>query len=209
MEELDKVLQALDVVERYEEYLFKKIWGKVLIVIGIVFPMGALISMNATLLTVIIGLDAVTLSLFANVIIFTICIAYIGYTFFESWKTAESRTVAESTDTKHGPLIGIVWFVTFVSTGLAPESLQVISLLWAASASCLLTFIILRAVGSHGRVQILFFLGVSLGMVSFPLLLVTDTLLMGYLSLIVFSICFILAGVVMNKMASGMLRPTG
>ena len=73
MEELNKVLQALSVVERYEEYLFRKIWGRVLIVIGIVFPLAALISMNAVLVAGAIGLDAELISLLANVIAFVLC----------------------------------------------------------------------------------------------------------------------------------------
>jgi hypothetical protein len=208
MEELNKVLQALSVVERYEEYLFRKIWGRVLIVIGIVFPLGALISMNAVLVAGAIGLDAELISLLANVIAFVLCGGFIAYSFFESWKTVGSQTEEKSTDSKHGPLIGIVWFLAFTLTGLAPDSLRLVSLLWAASISCLSTFVILRSVGSHGRVTVLFYLGISLLLVSFPLLLVSDIVLLGYLALISFSVCFIIAGVAMNRMAAKMLQPS-
>ena len=207
MEELDKVLQALDVVERYEEYLFRRIWGKMLIVIGIVFPLGAIISLNATLLASVLGLDAEIVSLLANLIIFTFLMGYIAYSFYESWKTVGDRPDEETQDKLHGPLIGLVWFFSFILTSFAPESLRLVSLLWAASVSCLLSFLILRAVGSHGRVKVLFLLGISLGVVSFPLLLISDTVLLGYLSLTAFSICFIVAGLAMNRMATEMLRP--
>lgn len=206
MEELDKILQALSVVERYEEYLFRKIWGRALIFIGIVLPLGALVSMNAVLVANVIGLDAGLISLLTNVIAFVLCFGFVTYSFFESWKTVASKSEEKSTDSKHGPLIGIVWFVAFVLTGLFPESLRFVSLLWAASASCLVTFVILRAVGSHGQVRVLFILGISLGLVSFPLLLITDIVLLGYLALVSFSMCFILAGIVMNRMAAEMLR---
>lgn len=208
MEELDKVLQALSVVERYEEYLFRKIWGRVLIFIGIVLPLGALVSMNAVLVANVIGLDAGLISLLATVIAFVLCFGFVTYSFFDSWKTVASKPEEKSTDSKHGPLIGIVWFVAFVLTGLSPESLRLVSLLWAASASCLATFVILRAVGSHGRVTALFYLGISLGMVSFPLLLILDTVLLGYMALIAFSVCFIAAGITMNRMAALMLQQT-
>ena len=198
MEELEKVLQALSVVERYEEYLFRKIWGRVLIVIGIVFPLCALININAVLVAGAIGLDAEIISLLANAMAIILCCGFFAYSFFESWKTVGSRTEEESTDSKHGPLIGIVWFVAFALTGLIPESLRLVSLLWAASASCLLTFVILRAVGSQGRVRILFVLGISL--------LISDIVLLGYLTLIAFSLSFILAGITMNRMAATMLK---
>jgi len=206
MEELNKVLEALSVVERYEEYLFRRIWGRVLIVIGIVFPLGALINMNSVLVANAIGLDAGLVALLANVMAFVLSMGYIAYSFFETWRTMETKPDEESTDAKHGPLIGIVWFVAFVLTGLFPESLRFVSILWAASASCLATFVILRAVGSHGRVIIMFYLGISLGLVSFPLLLITDIVLLGYLAIIAFSVCFIVAGVTMNRLASLMLR---
>jgi len=206
MEELEKVLQALSVVERYDEYLFRKIWGRVLIVIGIVFPLGALISMNAVIVADALGLDAGIISLLANVMTFVLCSGFIAYSFFESWKTVSSKPEEAPIDSKHGPLIGVVWFLAFVLTAVFPESLRLVSLLWAASASCLLTFVILRAVGSHGKVRVLFILGISLGLVSFPLLLITDIVLLGYLALVSFSICFILAGIVMNRMAAEMLR---
>ncbi|MGY5873756.1 MAG: hypothetical protein RTV72_16025 [Candidatus Thorarchaeota archaeon] len=206
MEELDKVLQALDVVERYEEYLFRKIWGKVLIVIGIVFPLGALISMNAALLASGMGLEAGVISLLANVFTILLCCGFIGYSFFESWKTVERKQDEESSDSKHGSLIGIMWFLAFILASLAPGPLQIVSLLWAASISCLLTFMILRAVGAHGQVRILFILGIFLGLVSFPLLLITDIVLVGYLAMIAFSLGFVFAGIMMNRMAAEMLQ---
>ena len=206
MEELDKVLQALSVVERYEEYLFRKIWGRVLIVIGIVFPLGALINLNAVLVANVLGLDAGVVSILANVITFVLSMGFIAYSFFETWKTVDRRTEEETSDSKHGPLIGIVWFVAFVLTGVFPESLRFVSLLWAASASCLVTFVILRAVGSHGKVTVMFYLGISLFVVSFPLLLISDVVLLGYLAMIAFSICFIVAGITMNRLAALMLR---
>jgi hypothetical protein len=206
MEELNKVLQALSVVERYEEYLFRKVWGRVLMVIGIVLPLGALISMNAVVVASTIGLDAELISLLANALAVILCFGFVAYSFLESWKTVPSRPEEESTDSKHGVLIGIVWFLAFVLTSLLPESLRLVSLLWAASVSCLLTFVILRAVGSHGQINVLFILGISLGLVSFPLLFITDLVLLGYLALLSFSVCFVLAGIVMSRMATEMLR---
>jgi len=207
MEELDKVLQALSVVERYEEYLFRRSWGRAMIVIGSVLPLGVLVSMNAALVAEAIGLDAGFISILANLLAVILCFGFVAYTFFESWRTPPRRPEDEAGDTKHGPIIGIVWFVAFVLTSLAPEALQIVSLLWAASASCLLTFVILRVVGSHGEGRILLYLGLSLFLASIPLLLIMDTVLLGYLALIVFSVCFILAGIVMTRMAAEMLIP--
>jgi hypothetical protein len=208
MEELDKVLQALSVVERYEEYLFRKTWGGALIVIGTVLPLGVLVSMNAAIVAEVIGLDAGFISILANLLSVILCFGFIAYTFFGSWRTTKKKPEEKPTDTKHGPIIGIVWFVAFMLTSLAPESLRIVSILWAASASCLLTFVVLRAVGSHGEDRVLLYLGVSLFLASIPLLLILDTVLLGYLALLAFSVCFILAGIVMNRMAAEMLKPS-
>jgi hypothetical protein len=207
MEELDKVLQALSVVERYEEYLFRKSWGRALIVIGIVLPLGALLSMNAAVISEVVGLDSGLISLLVSLMTVILGWGYVAYTFSEFWRTPVKQEEKEPSDTKHGPIIGIIWFVCFVLTGLAPEALRIVSLLWAASASCLLTFVVLRAVGSHGNVRILLYLGFSLFITSVPLLVILDPYLLGYLAMIAFSVCFIFAGMVMSRMAAGMLVP--
>jgi len=171
MEELDKVLQALSVVERYEEYLFRKSWGRVLIVIGIVLPLGSLVSMNAALISEVIGLETGVISLLASLMIMILGWGYVAYTFSEFWRTQPRQKEEEKSDTKHGPIIGIIWFLSFALTSLAPEALRIVSFLWAASIASLLTFAVLRAVGSHGNVRILLYLGLSLFVASIPLLL--------------------------------------
>jgi len=205
MEELDKVLQALSVVERYEEYLFRKTWGRALIVIGIVLPLGSLVSMNAAIVAEVIGLESGLISLLVNLMTVILCWGFVAYTFFGSWRTPKRKPDDERTDAKHGPIIGVAWFVAFALTGLVPEFLRIVSLLWAAGASCLLTFAILRSVGTHGNVRILLYLGLSLFVASVPLLLILDPVLLGYFAMMAFSVCFILAGIVMNRMAAGML----
>ena len=68
MESIDKVLEALSVVERYEEYLFHRAWGRALIIIGTVFPLGIFINMNIQILASASGLDSMLYLLIANII---------------------------------------------------------------------------------------------------------------------------------------------
>jgi hypothetical protein len=208
MEELDKVIQALSVVERYEEYLFRKTWGRVLIVIGTVLPLGAIVSMNALIVADALGLDVGMVSLLVTAITLILCFGFVSYAFFGSWKTTRKQPTEVKTDSKHGPLIGIVWFLAFMSTAFLPEVFRMVSLLWAASVSCLISFVILRTVGSHGQDRVLLYLGISLGLASVPLLLISNTTLVAYVALGIFSVCFILAGIAMNKLAAGMLQPS-
>lgn len=208
MEEYNRVLQALSVVERYDEYLFRRAWGKALIVIGAALPLGVIVSLNAFVVATATGLDAGLVSLLANVMTVIIAWGYVAYVFLSNWRAVE-RKEEEDSSPWHGPLIGITWFAMFMLASLAPESLQVVSLLWAASASCLLTVIILRISGGHTQGRVILYLGASLGLVSFPLLLITSPVLLAYVALAAFSACFILAGAFMLRLASRTLQSSG
>lgn len=205
MEEINKVLEALSVVERYEDYLFNKSWAKALLAIGVVLPLGVIINMNALLLSSLTGLDAEYLGLFSMLLAVVICFGFVAYAFFGAWKTVKKTEATSSSDSLHGPLIGIAWFISFMLARLAPESLQIVSILWAASLACLLSFAILRLTGSHVQERILLYLGSSLGLASLPLVFLTDYVLAGYLALLAFSGCFILAGVLMQRLATRIL----
>ncbi|TFF93203.1 hypothetical protein EU546_06530, partial [Candidatus Thorarchaeota archaeon] len=191
MEEYNKVLEALSVVEGYDEYLFRRAWGKALIVIGAALPLGVIVSLNALVVATATGLEASLVSLLANVMTVIVAWGYVAYVFLSNWRTAEKKGEEESSPF-HGPLIGITWFVVFILASMAPESLQVVALLWAASASCILTFIILRVTGGHSQGRVILYLGMVLGITSFPLLLITSPVLLAYVALAAFSACFIL-----------------
>jgi hypothetical protein len=206
MEELDKVLEALRVVERYEEYLFNKAWARALIVIGTVLPLGVIVGMNAFVVAAATGLEVGFVSILANVMTLILCFGLIAYTFFGTWRTVKKQDKEGTSRALHGPLIGIAWFLSFMLTTLFPESLRVVSLLWAASLACLLSFAILRITGSHSQDLLLLYLGISLGIISLPLLLWTDSVLIGYVAIIAFSACFVLAGVVMQRHATKLLQ---
>ena len=208
MEEYDKVLQALRVVERYDDYLFRRAWGTALIVIGAALPLGVIISLNAFVLATATGLDAGLVSLLANLMTVIVAWGYVAFIFLSNWRAAEKPEQEESSSW-HGPVIGIVWFTMFILASMAPEALQVVALLWAASASCLLTVLVLRISGGHAQGRVILYLGASLGLVSFPLLLITSPALLSYAALAAFSACFILAGAVMLRLAGRTLRESG
>ncbi len=206
MEELDKVLEALRVVERYEDYLFNKAWARALIIIGTILPFGVIISMNAFVVAAATGLDVGFVSVLANLMTLILCFGLIAYTFFGTWRTVKKQEKESSSRSLHGPLIGIAWFLSFMLTTLFPESQRVVSLLLAASLACLLSFVILRVTGSHSLDRLLLYLGISLGIVALPLFLWTDSVLLGYVAIVAFSGCFILAGLVMQRHASRLLQ---
>ncbi len=206
MEEIDKVLEALSVVERYEDYLFKKSWGRALIVIGIILPLGVIVNMNAVVVATALGMDVGYVSILATIITVILSFGYVAYTFFGTWRTVKEKSEEKRSRSLHGPLIGVTWFVVFILASLSPASLQMVALLWAAGVSCILSFVILRLTGGHSHDQLLLYLGLALVIVSLPLLLLTDQLLVGYLSIIAFSTCFILGGIMMHRIAAQSLE---
>jgi hypothetical protein len=206
MEEIDKVLEALNVVERYEEYLFNKSWGRALIAIGFILPLGVIVNMNAVVVATALGIEVGYISILATTVTVMLCFGFIAYTFIGAWRTVKKKSEEKRSGSLHGPLIGITWFVSFTLASLSPESMQMVALLWAASVSCILSFVILRATGGHIQDQLLLYLGLLLGIVSLPLMLLTDQILVGYLATIAFSACFLLGGIMMHRIAARSLQ---
>jgi hypothetical protein len=207
MEEVDRVLEALSVVERYDEYLFRRTWGKALIVIGVALPLGVFVGMNSAVVAAATGLDVQLVAMLANLFSVLLCFGYIAQAFYGAWKPTKKEGESKHGASYHGWVIAFLWFAAFSIASMAPESLQIIALLWAASVSCMLSFAVLRATGGHGQAIIILYLGILLAVVSLPLLLITDPVLAAYAALTAFSLCFIAAGLVMLKLAGESLRP--
>jgi len=206
LETIDKVLEALSVVERYEEYLFQRAWGRALIIIGIIFPLGVFIDINIQILALSTGLDATLLLLIASIITVLLCWGLVASLFFNAWRTMRQKTDQESNGASHGPIIAIIWFVSFTLLNFVPDPFRMVSLLWAASIACLLSYLVLRLTASHIQERVILYLGIMLGLVSLPLLIITDLVLSGYLALIAFSMCFIVGGLFMHQIANATLQ---
>ncbi|MGY5877060.1 MAG: hypothetical protein RTU30_15015, partial [Candidatus Thorarchaeota archaeon] len=194
MENIDKVLEALSVVERYEEYLFQRAWGRALIIIGVVFPLGIFINHNIQILASSTGLDTTLFLLIANIVTVLLCWGLVMSVFYNAWRTVTKDPELKEEGINHGVMIAIVWFVSFLIPSFVPEPFEIISILWASSIACLLSYLILRFTELHSEKQIVLYLGVMLGVVSIPLVVITDVILSGYLALIAFSVCFMIAG---------------
>ncbi len=201
------MLEALSVVERYEEYLFQRAWARAFIVIGAVFPLSIFLILNVQSLVTIIGADAAQIVFFANILAITLCWGIVMYSFLGAWRTVRERRKDDGSDSKHGAAIGIVWFIAFMLTSLVPSPFQIYSLLWASSGACLISYMILRVVKVvHSNQKVVLFLGVMLGMLALPLLLIQDAPLLDMTSLVAFSVCFILAGIFMHRLTVRTLR---
>jgi len=195
MEELDKVVEALEVVERYEDYLFRRAWGRVLLTIGIVVPLGFILAMNAQLLAQILGLPADTVMLLSStmtaIVVFGLVILLFG-----SAQAARSKKPTDSAPrgVLHGVVIGLLWFVAFLSIGLVPEAFAQVSLLWVAGVACICTYMVLKLTPGHEGYNEILFLGIVLLVASLPLLAMSEQDIAQYLALTAFSATFVFGG---------------
>jgi len=206
MEEIDKVLEALSVVERYEDYLFSRSWARALIIIGVILPLGLIANMNALIVATALGIDVAIVTLLVSITTVLFSFGFVVYTFFTTWRTVKKKSEGKTSGSLHGPLIGLAWFLSFMVASLTPVSLQMVSLLWAASVACVLSYAILKVTGGHSQEEVLLYLGLSMGILSLPLLFLDDQIVVGYLVIIIFSACFIVAGIIMQRYATHLLE---
>ncbi len=208
MEELEKIQQAQSIVERYDEYLFRKTWGRVLIAIGLVLPLSALVFSSYVSLAMESVFSAIIISFWANIITLVLCLGFVAFALFVSWNIIKQNPRRGHIDSKHKLAICIVWFTTLVLAFLFPEPLRFVSILWAASVSTLFTLVNLKVVGLDRIDNILLYLGSVLILASIPILLISGIPLSVYIVIIAFSVSFILAGLASNQSASWILQYT-
>jgi hypothetical protein len=209
MEELDKVVEALEVVERYEDYLFRRAWGRALLTIGIMIPLGFILAMNAQLLAQILSLPADTIMLLSSFMTVIVVFALVVLSF----GSAQAASSKKSTDSApkgliHAVVIGGIWFAAFLLIGFVPEAFAQVSLLWVAGVACICTYVVLKLTPGHESYNEILFLGIVLLVASLPLLAVGEQDIVQYLALIVFSAAFVFGGFIAIATSSRKLSKT-
>jgi len=209
MEELDKVVEALEVVERYENYLFRRAWGRALVTIGFMIPLGTILAMNAQLLAQILGLPADTVMLLSSIMTVIAAFGLIVLS-FGSAQVATSKKHIDSAPrgVLHAVVIGFIWFVAFLSIGFVPEAFAQVSLLWVAGVACVCTYMVLKLTPGHEGHNEILFLSIVLLVASLPLLAVSEQDIAQYLALTVFSVTFIFSGLYAIATSSRKLSKT-
>jgi hypothetical protein len=196
MEEVEKVVEALGVVERYNSYLFRRAWGKMLLIVGSVFPLGSLLVINAQIVASLWGIPVDIVGIISFVIITVASIALVSIAFGSAHLAKPKKQKEEgSKEWIHGIIIALVWFTAFSLAGYMPPEFFSVSALWASGSSCLITYIILRLTPEHTASIEILILGFMLLIASFPILLMGETQLALYTALIFFSSSFIVTGI--------------
>jgi len=193
MEEVEKVTEALKLVERYEEYLFRKAFGVLFIVFGILGPLTGYLISNAQPLASVLGINADALALFTTVIIWIIGCAIIMRSFASATIVYQKRhKFSFRRDAPHIIAIILVWLVPFFLVKFAPERLMPVAWLWEAGGGSVITYLIIRK--THGNYPELLLTGLALLITSLPIATISDLTLAGSVSMVTFSASFFIGG---------------
>jgi len=178
MEEIQKVNEALLIIERYSNYLARKAWGKTLIIWGILTPIGLVFYFNRQALSALLEISVETFTLLVSAIMILIGIGFTIYNFISAsriLKTKEDQTAESPKESSmHGIMIAFVWFISFIFVfSFIPEPLSVISTVWAAGFAIIISFLILKKY--HDTFPELIVVGVILLISSIPLVVLVMT----------------------------------
>ena len=205
-EEIERLDKALHVVERYEGYLFRRTLGVALIICGILFPVTAIMVLNAQTIAGFLNIDAEAFRTFGPTLVLLIGTAIIVY-IFTSTNIVASRMRKESVwkDLPRMIFLFLVWFFSFYLISFVPEPYSIISWLWAGGGASFLSYLLAGRDHADARFTELVIIGFLCFFSSIPLIFVRNESYVLTATFLVFSASFIFGGVYSIFIASKML----
>jgi hypothetical protein len=199
LEEIKEVTRALRLVEKYEDYLFRRAFGKTLVVQGLVVPLGALLTFEAQPISAALGISIGAVIAIAVALIGIIGVGAVILLFASAnIKASRKRGASQPGRAQHGVAIFFTWFfawlIFFTLRPFAPPPFEVAPMLWAAGGSILITYLILRT--SHAQMEFrdMPIVGLVLLAASVPIMLISDVTIATVVVILVFSACFVIEG---------------
>lgn len=191
--EVEKVTEALKLVERYEEYLFRKAFGVLLIVFGILMPVTGYLISNSQSLANVLGVGANAFAVFTVAMVWIIGYAIMLRSFASAAIVYQkSHRFSFRRDAPHMAAVILVWFVSFFLLNFAPERLMPVAWLWTTGTSSMVTYMIIRK--THGNYPELLLTGLALLITSIPIAAISDSALAMSMSRVTFSSSFFMGG---------------
>jgi hypothetical protein len=196
LEEIERFGKALRLVERYEDYLFRRAMGVAFIVCGVSFPLTAFMIVKAQALAELLGMSPAAFIAFAPTITMLASAVIIVYVFMSAHLVySKMREGSFWTDFPHMAAMFMIWFLSFYLTRFVPEPYFRVSWLWAGGAASLVSYLFMKRQEGHWDYPVLLVIGLMCAASSFPLLLIGDVQLSTALSFTVFGVSFIAGGV--------------
>jgi hypothetical protein len=196
LEEFEKLDKALRVVERYEDYLFRRAMGVAFVVNGLIFPLMVLLALNPEGPSSYFNMDPEVFVPLATGVILLAGVSVIIYV-FTSAHVVSSRLRKTSlwANSSHMILEFCIWFFSFYLTKYAPEPYRVVSWLWAGGFASLATYAFNRKTSENWSYPELIVVGVIVLVASIPILPFGATETASLISVAVLSISFFAAGI--------------
>ena len=195
-EEIERFNRALRLVERYEDYLFRRALGVALIVCGVSFPFTAFLIVKAQAFAELLGMSSAAFIAFAPTITMLASAVIIVYVFTSAHLVySRMREGSFWTDFPHMAAMFLIWFLSFYLTRFVPEPYFRVSWLWAGGVASLVSYLFMKREDGHWDYPVLLVIGLICIAFSFPLLLIRDIQLSTVLSFTVFGMSFIAGGV--------------
>ncbi|MFX1533200.1 MAG: hypothetical protein ACFFDI_03110 [Promethearchaeota archaeon] len=180
MQELERLNEALRLVEKYEQYLGRRIWGIILIVWGVLLPLMYFLTSNAQSLALLLDMSVEVFIVFVVGLIFLIGFGINFYVSASATVYIAKRRKLSLGEMSHVILIFMVFFISFFLAGYAetmlPQPFSTVSLLLAAGFSALASYVILRITPIHETYSELIIIGAILLVVSIPIMLLSSNL---------------------------------
>lgn len=196
MEDLEKIGEALKLVERYEAYLFRRALGIGFIVCGVVFPVTAFMVLKAQPLAELLNMSAEAFVAFAPTITLLVGTVIIIYSFTSAHVvTSRMRKTPVRENLSHIILMFLIWFFSFYLTKYTPEPYTAISLLWAGGGASLISYSVLKRENPSWYYPELLSVGAICLAVSIPLLMIKGSQLVEAIAFLTFCASFIAGGV--------------
>jgi hypothetical protein len=173
MEDLGKISETFLIVDRYTDYLYRKAWGKVLTIWGILLPLAIIIFTFNTQISITLAIEEKFLKFITTT--FTILLGTSSTLYiFLSVPNVKLSAKEEEEDTSifshyHGVVMGLMWFVLFQIPNYIIEPFNIISYLIVSSIALISSYIFLQKV--HGKYKELLISGIILLISIAPLLL--------------------------------------
>jgi hypothetical protein len=210
MENLVKVSESFLIIDRYSDYLYRKAWGKVLIIWGIILPLTIVIFNFSTQLSMITSIDTIFLKFFATSLSVLLGTGLTLYIFISVPKMTLTKKKEDEDSSvishHHGLILGITWFLLFQVPNFILEPFNTVSYVLVSSIALIISFILLKRV--HGTYKELLITGIILLISTIPLvllLLINLVVLAQIATAIVFAISFLSGGLYSMQIAANIL----
>lgn len=206
MEEFEKINRALRLVERYEQYLFRRACGVALIICGAVFPSTALLGLKAQAMAELLNMSPEAFVAFVPGMILLIGVGTIIYIFTSAHvATSRMRKSPVWKDAPHMILMFMIWFTSFFLTNYVPEPFTVVSWLWAGGLASLLSYFVLKREPAHENYPQFLIIGIICLAASLPILILRNRPLVETITFLVFGVSFVSGGLYSIANASKVL----